>query len=136
MRRMGLVVVLAVSLVLAPLAGEAEPADKVARLGFLSGSTPSTARGFVEAFRNQLRELGYVEGQNVIIEYRWAEGRFDRFPDLAAELIRLKVDIILATTAAAARAAKEATATHSDRRGWCWRRCRRRARRQSRSARR
>jgi ABC transporter substrate binding protein len=65
----------------------------------------------IEAFRQGLRELGYVEGENIIIEYRYAEGKFDRLPALAAELVRLKVDIIITGGEPATRAAKEATAT-------------------------
>jgi putative ABC transport system substrate-binding protein len=66
---------------------------------------------YLDAFRQGLRELGWVEGQNIVIDYRFAEGRFDRLPDLAAELVRLKVDIIVAATTPAAAAAKKATET-------------------------
>ena len=65
----------------------------------------------MEAFRQGLRELGYVEGQNLVIEYRYAEGRDERLPDFAAELVRLKVDVIVAGGAAAIRAAQHATRT-------------------------
>jgi putative ABC transport system substrate-binding protein len=95
----------------APLAAEAQPAGKVARIGFLFGSSPSAAHGLVNAFQQGLREVGYVEGQNITIEYRWAEGRFERFADFAAEFVRLKCDIIMAGSAHAAIAAKHATAT-------------------------
>jgi len=92
----------------APVAAEAQPAGKVARIGFLSlssGPTPSMdlAPG--------LRELGWIEGQNIIIEYRWAAGRKDQLPAMAAELVRLKVDVIVTSTTLAALAAKQATAT-------------------------
>jgi len=86
-------------------------ATKVYRLGYLSSSTSTSNPRTVEAFRQGLRELGWVEGQNLAIEYRWAEGRFDRLPDLAAELVRLKVDVIAASPAPATTAAKRATAT-------------------------
>jgi putative tryptophan/tyrosine transport system substrate-binding protein len=91
-------------LLAAPLAAEAQEAGKVARIGMLAGS-PSP---FVEAFRQGLRELGYVEGRNISIEYRWTEGREERLPGLAADLVRLKVDVIVASSQAAV-AAKQAT---------------------------
>ncbi len=102
-----------------PLAAEAEPAGKVHRIGFLSPSSPSdperVASPFGErglaAFRQGLRDLGYVEGQNITIEPRWAEGRFERLPDLAAELVRLKVDVIVSVVTQASLAAKNATRT-------------------------
>ena len=76
------------------------------RIGVLGGSSPPDP--FVEAFKQGLRELGYVEGQNISIEYRWAEGRVERLPGLAADLVRLKVDVIVASSQAAV-AAKQAT---------------------------
>ena len=98
---------LALGLLCAPIAA-AQPAAKVPRIGILrTGSPPDP---FVEAFREGLRELGYVEGQNVNIEYRWAEGRDDRLPSLAAELVRLKVDVIVAG-GTQALAAKQHTTT-------------------------
>ena len=91
---------------------EAQQAAKVPRIGYLSsGSPPTTTPEFREAFRQGLRDLGYVEGKNIVIEYRWAEGKLDRLPELAAELVRLKVDIILAPNSGIARAAKKATTT-------------------------
>ena len=89
----------------APLAAEAQPAGKVYRVGYLSGSSSTDRRYLIEAFRQGLREVGWVEGQNIVIEYRWAEGRFDRLADLAAELVRLKVDIIVAGPSPPAAAA-------------------------------
>ena len=88
---------------------EAQQAGKVPRIGFLVASSPSFYSSRIEAFRQGLRELGYVEGKNIAIEYRFAEGKEDRLRELAAELVRLKVDIIVA--AASASAAKDATKT-------------------------
>ena len=90
---------------------QAQQQGKVSRIGYLSSGFPSTNPEFREAFRQGLRDLGYVEGKNIFIEYRWAEGKFDRVPELAAELVRLKVDIILAPNSRMARAAKKATST-------------------------
>ena len=84
---------------------------KIPRIGWLTGANLSANAGRVEAFRQGLRELGYVEGKNIIIEWRSADGNFDRLPALAAELVRLKVDIIVTAGAAPNHAAKEATAT-------------------------
>ena len=93
----------------APLAAAAQPPAKIPRIGVLrSGSPPDP---FVEAFRLGLRELGYAEGRNISLEYRWAEGREERLPDLAAELVRLKVDVIVAGGPAAVAAAKHAATT-------------------------
>ncbi|MEO8329501.1 MAG: ABC transporter substrate binding protein [Candidatus Nanopelagicales bacterium] len=102
---------IAVGLIAAPLAAHAQPAGKVYRVGYLSGAVPTAAAPVIEAFRQRLRELGWVEGQNIVIDYRFAEGRFDRLPDLAAELVRLKVDIIVAAPTPAAVVAKNATET-------------------------
>jgi len=114
-----LVLALALSVVAAPLAADAQQAGKVHRIGFLSPSSPSDperlASPFGErglaAFRQGLRDLGYVEGQNIAVEYRFAEGRFERLPDLAAELVRLKVDVIVSVVTQASLAAKNATRT-------------------------
>ena len=100
-------------LLAAPLAVEAQPAGKVYRIGYLSNSPPNTLEisRLHEAFRQGLRERGWVEGRNAVIEWRFAEGRMERFPDLAADLVRLKVDLIVTTGGPAARAAKQATTT-------------------------
>ena len=91
-----------------PLASGAEQPGKVARIGYLSlGSSTSAPH----AFRQGLRDFGYVEGQNIVIEYRYAEGRAERLPDLAAELLRLNVDVIVAGGTPAPLAAKHATGT-------------------------
>jgi putative ABC transport system substrate-binding protein len=94
----------------------AQQATKVPRVGYLStGSAPSPAlerpNPTVESFRQGLRELGYVEGKNIIVEYRYAENKFERLPDLAAELVRLKVDVIVTGGTPAIRAAQHATNT-------------------------
>ena len=100
------------SLLVVPLAAEAQQAGKVPRVGFLSGGSRSdSVQRAVDEVRQGLRELGYVEGQTIAIEYRWAEGKEERFPDLASELIRLEVDVIFAAVAAAVRAARHATKT-------------------------
>jgi putative ABC transport system substrate-binding protein len=99
---------LAGGLLAAPLAAEAQQAAKVARIGYLAGSLAATPHA-PEAFRQGLRDLGYVEGRNVVIEYRDAEGKFERLPALAAELVALKVDVIVAPNTVAALAAKQAT---------------------------
>jgi putative ABC transport system substrate-binding protein len=88
---------------------EAQQPKKVPRIGFLTGVSPNSARH--EAFRQGLRELGYVEGKNIVIEYRSAEGKFDRLPELTAELERLKVDVIMAQGGQSIRAAQNATKT-------------------------
>jgi putative tryptophan/tyrosine transport system substrate-binding protein len=97
-------------LCVAPLAPEAQPPTHVHRIGTLSalGTTPGR-NPFVEAFLEGMRALGYVEGQNFVLEYRGAEGQFEGFPDLAAELVRLKADVIVAQGTPAALAAKHAT---------------------------
>ena len=93
------------------LPGQAQPMARVPRIGFLSAGLPSASMDRVEAFRQALRALGYVEGENVVIEYRYAEGKLDRVSELAAELVRLPVDVILAGAPTPTRAAKEATST-------------------------
>ena len=82
---------------------------KIPRIGYLTASSPSVNPTRVEAFRQGLRELGYVEGKNIVIEWRYAEGKLDRLPALVAELVRLNVDIIVTAGPPATRAAKEAT---------------------------
>jgi putative ABC transport system substrate-binding protein len=94
----------------APLAGEAQQADKIARIGYLSLDL-ATSANLREAFLQGLRDLGYVEGRNVAIEYRDAEGKPERLPALAAELVALKVDVIFAAGTPHALAAQQATRT-------------------------
>src|SRR3989475_10739685 len=97
-------------LLAAGFAAEAQPAAKVARIGYLAPNLAASPHTH-EAFRQGLHDLGYVEGRNVVIEYRDAEGKFERLPALAAELVALKVDVILAPTTLAAVAAKQTTRT-------------------------
>src|SRR5467141_3860386 len=110
MRLIGLAVILTLSLTLAPVAAEAQQAGKIDRIGYLSPS-PAAANPLSEAFRQGLRDLGYVQGRNLVIEYRSAEGKLERFPALAAELVALKVDVIVAASTPPALAAKHATRT-------------------------
>jgi ABC-type uncharacterized transport system substrate-binding protein len=97
-------------LLAAPLAAEAQPTGKIYRIGFLSPSS-SADPSILDAFREGLRELGYVEGRNIAIASRWAAGKYERLPGLAAELVRLKMDVIVTAAVPAIRAAKEATST-------------------------
>src|SRR3989449_621173 len=114
MRLIGFAVVLAVGPTLVPLGtAAAQPPEKVPRVGYLnpgSASDPLRQRR-LDAFRQGRRELGYVDGQNIAIESRWAEGKYDRYPALAADLVRLKVDVIVAMSGAATQAAQQATRT-------------------------
>jgi putative ABC transport system substrate-binding protein len=98
-----------VAFLTAPLFVDAQP-GKVYRIGYLTGG-PSTSNLYRATFQQALRELGWVEGQNIVTEYRFAEGRLDRLPDLAAELVRLKVDVLVVSPTAAAAAAKNDTGT-------------------------
>ena len=108
-RRTFLATVLGGSLA-APLATRAQRAGKVYRIGFV-WDTPAVWPHALEAFRQGLRELGWIEGQNIVIEYRWTEGHFDRLAGFMAELVRLKVDLIVAPTSIYTGAAKQATST-------------------------
>jgi putative ABC transport system substrate-binding protein len=109
-RRIAALVAVAAYLTTANLAQTQQP-KKVFRIGYLSLRSPATEAARSEPIRLALREFGYTEGQNIAIEYRYAEGNFDRAPDLAAELVRLKVDIIVAGGDPGIRAAKNATKT-------------------------
>jgi putative ABC transport system substrate-binding protein len=99
-------------LLVAPLAADAQPAGKVPVIGMLDYGAPDAARlAWWKALREALQELGYVEGRSIVFEARWAEGRVDRLPGLAAELVRLQVNVIVTGGGEAARAARQATAT-------------------------
>ena len=90
---------------------EAQQPAKIPRIGYLNAVSPSTVSDRIEALRQGLRELGYVEGKNIVIEYRYAEGKLDRLPALASELVRLKVDVIVTSGPLPTRVTKEATTT-------------------------
>jgi putative ABC transport system substrate-binding protein len=92
-----------------PLAAQAQQPRKLPSIGFLGPSTPSVSSHWAAAFARRLRELGWIEGRTVAIEYRWAEGRNERFAEIAAEFVRLKVDVILTTGTTSVQAAKQAT---------------------------
>jgi len=94
----------------APLAVEARQPEKIYRIGFLWDS-PTVWPHALEAFRRGLRDRGWIEGKNIVIEYRWAEGRFDQLPSMVEELVRLKVDVIVAPTSIYTAAAKRVTST-------------------------
>jgi len=101
---------LASGLLAAPLAAEAQPAGKIPRIGYVSGTgDPKTPGPQVEAFRRGLRDLSYVEGKTILVEYRFAEGKLDLAPALVAELVQLNVDVLVATFSVAIHAAKRAT---------------------------
>src|SRR5690348_11820501 len=85
----------------------AQQPTKIPRIGYLTGATPDGQSARIEAFRQGMRELGYVEGKNIVVEYRYAELRPDRLPALAAELVRLKVDVIVTGGSGLTRAAKK-----------------------------
>ena len=92
-----------------PVVARAQPAGKRPTIGYIGGGGPITQRAWVEAFVQRLRELGWIEGRTIAIEYRWGEGNAARYAEFAAEFVRLKVDVILAGGTEAAVAAKQAT---------------------------
>jgi putative tryptophan/tyrosine transport system substrate-binding protein len=113
MRKAGILSILFVAVLLAiAIMAEAQQPAKVPRIGYVSGSGDPKAPGsLVEGFRQGLRDLGYIEGKNILVEYRYAEGKLDRVPGLVTELVQLKVDVLVSGNFAAARAAKQATKT-------------------------
>ena len=112
MKKVGFLSILfAVTLLVVGGSAEAQQPARIPRMGILFASSASAQSARVEAFRQRLRELGYVEGKNIFIEYRYAEGKLERLPDLAAELVGLKVDVIVTAGPSATLAAKKASGT-------------------------
>jgi len=109
--RRKLIVALGAGALAAPLGSLAQQKGKVWRIGFLGAATASGSARRVEALRAGLRDLGYVEGKNIVIDFRWAEGNYERLPQLAAELVRLKVDVLVTAGTPSILAAKSATTT-------------------------
>jgi putative ABC transport system substrate-binding protein len=111
LERLALIVTLALGVLVSLPVAEGQQAGGVHRIGFLGSTSPSGYASQMEAFRGGLRDLGYVEGKNLVIEFRWAEGRYERLPELAAELVRLKPDVLVTHGPPGALAAKRATDT-------------------------
>lgn len=109
MERRAFVTTVAISLLAAPVRALGQQAPRVPRVGYLFSFTPSAGRHLWEACRQGLQELGYVEGLNIILEPRWADGHHERLPGFAAELVRLKVDVIVSAATPGSQAAKAAT---------------------------
>jgi putative ABC transport system substrate-binding protein len=105
-------------LLAAPFTVEAQPAGKVYRIGYLTVPSRETAQGVANTFQLGLHDLGWIAGQNVIVDYRFADSNLDRLPDLAAELARLRTDVIVAGANAAVMAAKKATRTSPSSCSW------------------
>jgi ABC-type uncharacterized transport system substrate-binding protein len=113
MRRRDFMKVIGAAAASGPLAARAQQPGKVAKIGFLGSASASGSTGPVEALRTGLVERGYHEGQNIVIEFRWAEGNYNRLPALAAELVRLNIDVMIAHGTPGIRAAKQANVTGS-----------------------
>ena len=111
LRTIGLISTLVLGLLAGPLPAEAQQTNKVYRIGYLSPRSAEPQKSLLAAFQQGLQELGYVTGKNIVIEQRYAKGKRDRVPALAAELVRLKVDIIVTHGGRAVRAAKKASST-------------------------
>jgi len=112
MRKAGFLSILfVVGLLAVVVTAGAQQSKKVPRIGVLATGTPSSMEEVLDPFRQRLHELGYVEGKNIVFEYRWGEGNIDRLPVLAAELVRLKIDVIFVNSTPPAMAAKGATTT-------------------------
>jgi ABC-type uncharacterized transport system substrate-binding protein len=104
-----LIVTLSLGILIVPLLTDAQQKATMYRIGFIGNSTAALEANLIGPFRDGLRDLGYLEGRNVLIEYRWAEGQYERFPALIAELIALKVDVIVTAGTPATQAVKKAT---------------------------
>jgi putative ABC transport system substrate-binding protein len=111
MNRRAFIGAVASGLVIARSVAEAQPAAKVSRIGILLGATAETVAPLVRALTEGLRDLGYVEGRNIVFERRYADGRMERLPELAAELVRLRVDVIVTGSNIHVAAGQRATAT-------------------------
>ena len=111
MRRRQFITLLSGAAAAWPLAARAQRAQRVYRVGYLEGSSEASVSSLLAAFRQELQELGYVEGRNLVLHSRFADGKLDRFPSLATELVDLKPDVLFVVTTLAARAAQAATAT-------------------------
>src|SRR5438876_3508254 len=109
LKRRDLVTLLGSAVAAWPLAARAQQTSKLPTIGFLGATTPAEGGQLLAAFAQRLRELGWVDGRNVAIEVRWAEGRSERFAEIAAELVRFKVDVILTHNTPPVLAAKQAT---------------------------
>src|SRR3954469_21850164 len=111
MRRREFITLLGTGAIAWPLAARAQQPGKLPTIGFLGAYTPSIQSQWTAAFLMRLRDLGWIDGRTVAIEYRWAEGRDERFTEIAAELVRLKVDVIVTGGTAPIIAAKQASST-------------------------
>jgi len=110
MRRREFIALIGGAVAARPLAVRAQP-GRTYRIGFLGVTSEAEFQRQLEALKRGLRQLGYEEGKNIVIEYRWAESRYDRLPDLAAELVKLRIDVLVAHSTPSVRAAKQATST-------------------------
>src|SRR5262245_5576546 len=110
LERRGFIALIGGAAVAWPLAARAQQPAKLTTIGFLGTNTASAQRQWTDAFLQRLRELGWIEGRTVAIEYRWADGRLERSAEIVAELVRLKVDVIVTHLAEPVLAAKRATA--------------------------
>src|SRR5262245_51779310 len=111
MKKAAVPILVAVILLTVAVVTEAQQPAKVPRIGFLGGASASSYAVRIDSFRQGLNELGYTEGKNIVIEYRYAEGKLDRLPALAKELVGLKPDVIVAAPTPSVLAAKKASAT-------------------------
>jgi putative tryptophan/tyrosine transport system substrate-binding protein len=110
-------ILFAVVLLALGVIAEAQQPKKVPRIGYVGAGSPASAGHHAQAFIQGLRDLGYVEGENIVIEYRWADGKLDRLPGFVADLVHAKVDVIVSSATPAIRFAKEQTSFHPDRHG-------------------